>query len=245
VADGLTKKRRGSVSKRGQPRSEGKATSRSAGKTSSRRRGAKRGANSARGSGRPLVRAFVDRVGGYLQSFAERTPDSVLALALREQSAVGTIARALNEQIPTEESLGHHDHAIAAALARGAQLKEQLLKQAGGIYTARQIGELLGITTRQGVAVRRERKRLLGLPTRSSSGGVAYVYPKAQITDSGLLPGLHEFLSAFTLPDPWTQLAVLISPSSRLEGRSPLQALQSGRTEDAIAVAAAYGEQGA
>jgi hypothetical protein len=241
-------KRRGPGPQRGARKISAKASSRSL-RTKSGRTAAKtalgKPAAAARTSERPLVRAFLDRVGDYLHGFASRTPDPVLARALSEPTPVGTIARALTEQTPAEQALGQEDHAIAAALARGAKLKEELLRQAGGVYSGKQIGDLLGITTRQGVAVARQSGRLLGVPTRSGPGKAAYVYPKAQFTRSGVVPGLQEFLNAFTLEDPWAQLAVLLSPSPRLEGWSPLQALRAGRIEDAVAVAAAYGEHGA
>ena len=188
-----------------------------------------------------LLQAFLERSQTYLERLARMAPAHVLAHALAEQSPAGTIARILSALHYEERDLDAEDRAIAAALAEGTRFKEGLLDQAGGAYTAEQFGELLHIRTRQGVAKGRKEGRFLGVPV----AGGGYVYPKVQVTREGLLPGLKRYLTAFGLDDPWTQLAVLLAPTDRLGGRTPLDALRERDVDGAVRVARSYGEHGA
>jgi hypothetical protein len=54
-------------------------------------------------------------------------------------------------------------------------------------------------------------------------------------------PGLDRVLAASALRHPLSQLEMLLAPSPRMEGASPLALLRAGRVEDAVAVAAASG----
>lgn len=184
--------------------------------------------------------AFLERVVRYFAGLACTAPESVIAGALSEPTALGTAAYVLAESVVEERPLDEADRQIAAALASGARYKEKLLARAGDAYTAEQLGEVLGIS-RQAVNEGRKTNLYFGVP----SGQTGFAYPKLQVTDTGLLPGLRSFLDAFTLPDPWMKLAVLIEPSERLGGRSPLEALRAGDVDDAVMVAATYGSHGA
>jgi hypothetical protein len=106
-----------------------------------------------------------------------------------------------------------------------------LLDRAGGAYSAREWAEIMGDDSRPGFS----------LPT-----GTGDIFPKLQITPTGRrVHGLDRFLDAFTLHDPWMKLVILLEPSPRLGGRTPLEALRDGDVEDAAAVANAYGSHGA
>jgi hypothetical protein len=52
-------------------------------------------------------------------------------------------------------------------------------------------------------------------------------------------------LQAFQIRSPWTQLSALLAPAPALRGKTILEALKSGETERAIAMAASFGEQAA
>jgi hypothetical protein len=182
---------------------------------------------------------FLDRVVNLFTELADNASDSVIATALAEPTALGTAALALAESVVADQPLEEADRQIAAALAAGAQYKEDLLTRSGGAYSAEQLGRLLGIS-RQAVNDGRKTHLYFAVPS-----GQSYAYPKLQLTEGGLLPGLRDFLDAFTLPDAWMKLSVLVEPSERLGGRSPLEALRAGDVEGAVMVAATYGGHGA
>jgi hypothetical protein len=182
---------------------------------------------------------FLDRVMNLFTDLADNASDSVIATALAEPTALGTAALALAESVAAAQPLDEADRQIAAALAAGAQYKEELLTRAGGAYSAEQLAQLLGIS-RQAVNEGRKTHLYFAVPS-----GQSYVYPKLQLTSRGPLPGLRDFLDGFSLPDAWMKLSVLVEPSERLGGRSPLEALREGDVEAAVLVAATYGGHGA
>ena len=182
--------------------------------------------------------AFLDRSVDLLREIADSAPETVIAEALREPTAISTIAHALSESVAAERALDEADRQIAAAIAAGARYKEDLLERAGGAYTAEQLGTVLGLS-RQAVNDGRKANLYFGVPS-----GQSYAYPKLQVTGSGVLTGLRDFLDAFTLPDPWMQLAVLVERSDRL-ARSPLEALRAGDVSGAVLVAETFGGHGA
>jgi hypothetical protein len=183
--------------------------------------------------------AFLERVVNYFTELADTAPEPVIAGALAEPTALATAARALSESVVEERELDDADRQIAAALAAGARYKEELLQRAGGAYTGEQLAELLGIS-RQAVNDGRKTNLYFGVPT-----GQGYAYPKLQVGKDGVLKGLRAFLDAFTLPDPWMKLVILIEPSERLGARAPLDAIRQGDVDAAIVVAATYGDHGA
>ena len=191
----------------------------------------------------PLRQAFLDRGLALVATLADTAPDEVLASALGKATAMDTVATAMTALVFAERTLDVQDRVLAAARARGARHMEELLARAGGAYTAEQLAAVLGKAGgRQTIAVGRKAHRYFGLPTAPGR----YAYPKLQVAADGrLLPGLREFLDAFTLPDPWMQLVVLLEPSPRLAGRTPLDALRAGDVDGAAAVARAYGSHGA
>ena len=195
-----------------------------------------RGVSTVRSAAR---QAFLDRSVDLLVAIADNAPDSVIARALREPTALATVAHALTESVVEERALDEADRQIAAALTAGARYKEDLLDRAGGAYTAEQLGTVLGIS-RQAVNDGRKTNLYFGVPS-----GASYAYPKLQVAEQGVLNGLREFLSAFALPDPWMKLAVLVEPSKRLGGRSPLEALRAGDVQTAVLVAETFGGHGA
>jgi hypothetical protein len=190
--------------------------------------------------GSHLRRAFVKRGVGFLNMFAKRASDEAIAKALSEPTAMATLAQAMTSFVFEETALDARDQLIAAALAEGARYKEKLLEKAGGAYTAEQIAQVLGGKSRQAIADGRKTNLYFGVPVNRG-----YAYPKCQLTESGILPGLRSFLDAFSLPDPWMKFVVLLEPHPQLRGRSPLEALRAGEVEPAVEVAKSYGTHGA
>ena len=82
---------------------------------------------------------------------------------------------------------------------------------------------------------------LLAVP----SGSGEYLYPACQFVPDGIIPGFEGVLHAFAIRNPWTQLSALLAPAPALAGMTILEALKSGRVENAIGVAASFGEQAA
>lgn len=185
-----------------------------------------------------LEHAVLERTRHLFEGMVTNAPDNLLAVALSEHSPIATMTRVLSDLATSPIGITPDDLALAAARARGAFRKQRLLEQAGGAVTGSELADLLDIS-RQAVSEGRNSHLYFGLPL-----GDRYVYPKFQLTESGTLPGLREFLSAFPIQDAWAQLLLLLSPSPRLGKRTPLDALKHGDIKDAVGVAARYGEHG-
>ncbi|HVW04458.1 MAG TPA: hypothetical protein VHB78_05585 [Vicinamibacterales bacterium] len=136
---------------------------------------------------------------------------------------------------------------LAPARLRGVEARRKLIDLAGGLLSAEAAGDALGIT-RQAIEKRRRAGRLLSL----SLGKRGYRYPTFQFVEGHTLPGLERVLDALRGRDPWTQVSFFVNRRSDLDGRSPVQLLQSIRRRpdrdvvDAVIEAAeADAEQGA
>lgn len=162
----------------------------------------------------------------------------MLKAALAAASDVGTLATLLSGAAGEGTELDTIDP-LAEAMARGAAVEEELLREAGGALGVRKVARALGVS-RQAVDKRRRRGTLLAVPAAGE-----YRYPACQFTEDGVLAGLAEVLASFQVDDPWTRLSVLLAPALALDGRSALDALRAGDAAGAAAVARAFGEQGA
>ena len=135
--------------------------------------------------------------------------------------------------------LAAHDPIVAAKL-RGFELRQEMLSKAEGVFSSGKVAELLRLS-RQAVDKRRAANQLLAL----TQGRRGYSYPSFQFEDGKTLDGLEEVLKNLTALDPWMQLRFFTSPHERLGGKTPIEALRSGRVSDAVRAASGYGEQGA
>jgi hypothetical protein len=142
-------------------------------------------------------------------------------------------APAVMERVREEDPLG-------PARLRWLRDRERLLAAEGGAVPVTTAMEILGLKSRQAVQQRRARGRLLGLPL----GGSTYLYPVWQFDRQGVIPGLSATLAALAHPDPWGQVAFLLSGDARLDGLRPLDALRAGRVAETVSAARHYGEQG-
>lgn len=186
-----------------------------------------------------LARAFLKRSVKMLERVSSSASAEALELALSSPTDVGGLAALLSEIAPLAMEVPAADPFVEA-MARGATIKLELLTRAGGGLTSSQVARALGIT-RQAVDKRRIRHGLLAVP----SGAGDYVYPACQFTADGPIPGIEEVLRAFQVRNPWTQLSALLAPAPPLAGKTIIEALQSGAIEEAVSIAASFGEQAA
>lgn len=183
-----------------------------------------------------LLAAFVRRYGSLLQRLSEAAPEQAISDALSAPDDVGGLAALLARVGPLAPAL---PDPLAAARARGAQAKGELLRNAGGGLRLGEAARQLGVSS-QAVHARRKRGTLLAVPQANGE----WLYPRCQFGSDGALPGLGTVLQAFQVRSPWTQLAVLLTRFGALDGRTPLQALEAGQAELAAQAVALYGEHG-
>jgi hypothetical protein len=189
------------------------------------------------GERRTLAELFVRRLLPLLQRVVEDAPAESLKQALASPTDVGTLARMLTA-IAADPHVQSLDP-LAEAFARGAQLQQEMLEQAGGAWSARQVAAHLGVS-RQAVDKRRKRGTLLAVESAGS-----YAFPACQFTASGVLPGLPEVLQAIDSPNGWTKLSLLLSDTLRGREQTVIDALRNGDLEDALHAARTWGTQGA
>jgi hypothetical protein len=123
---------------------------------------------------------------------------------------------------------------------RGVAVRKELLNAEGGVWTADQVQEFLRLT-RQGVAQRRTRGKLLGVEV----GKRGYLYPAWQFTETGVLPGLEEILAILSEGSDLSRMAFFLSGNIALDGKRPLDLLREGKIELVRRAAQLLGEQGA
>jgi hypothetical protein len=186
-----------------------------------------------------LATTFLKRSVKMLERVSSAASSETLKAALSSATDVGGVASLLSDLAPLGIDLSAVDP-LVEAMSRGATVKRELLQSAGGGLTSSQVAAALGIT-RQAVDKRRSRRALLAVP----NGSGEYLYPACQFIPDGIIPGFEGVLHAFAIRNPWTQLSVLLAPAAALAGMTILEALKSGRVENAIGVAASFGEQAA
>ena len=186
-----------------------------------------------------VLRAYVVRSLRGLEQIASLASDTSLADAVAASTDIGVILRTLEDPavIPAEET---EEDPLVTARIRGAQMKQKLLREHGGCWSASEVAEFLNIT-RQAVHKRRKKGALLAVDL----GGGGFVFPVWQFDDGGVLAGVEEVLASFVVENPWTKLDFFLTIDPRLEGRTPLDALRAKEVEVVRRAAAAYGEHGA
>lgn len=182
-----------------------------------------------------MERATLARVKSIVDQAISKASNRTLEQALGEAASSMALTAVLAEALLEDAAEGDW----AAALLRGAQVKRELLREAGGTLSASEVGTLLGIS-RAAVDKRRRQGSLLGL--KMPSGDIAY--PAAQFSSKDVLPGLAEVLGSFHIQDPWMQLDVLLARDESLGGRSSLKALADRDVELVKSVVSTFGDQG-
>lgn len=165
----------------------------------------------------PIRAAFWKRASAALKRIAEQAEEAALIRAVSAPTDAGALARAISETLPADDASSELDP-LASLIARGAEQKLELLKQAGGSLSASDVSRLLHIS-RQAVDKRRRERKLLAVPRGSD-----YAYPACQFDDDRTIVGLPELLEARNVDHPWATLAFLVTPEDEL-GCSPLEAL--------------------
>lgn len=192
-----------------------------------------------RASANPVARAimaaaFIQRYSSLLERLGQTASDEAIGQALGAPDDVGGLAALLAQVGPVDPPA---PDPLAAARARGAQAKGELLRQAGGALRLGEVARRLGVSP-QAVHARLKRGTLLAVPQANGE----WLYPACQFGPDGALPGLGTVLQAFGVRSPWTQLSVLLAPAAPLGGRTPLQALRDGEPDAAAQAVSTYGE---
>jgi hypothetical protein len=161
------------------------------------------------------------------------TSDDAKAVAAGDERAVpAAIVRDKTARAPRAGKPGSVlTDALAAARARGAVVKEELLADPNMLNTAA-IADLLGMSE-EGVRLKRKRHEILGL--ESAKRGIRY--PSWQVLEDGkLLPALPRIF-AILGEDPWRLFRFLQQHHSELGGDRALDALRHGRVDSVLAAA--------
>jgi hypothetical protein len=161
------------------------------------------------------------------------TPDDAKAVAAGDERAVpaAIVRDAAPRPARTRSPDSALTEALAAARARGAAVKEELLADPDMLNTAA-IADLLGMSE-EGVRLKRKRHEILGL--ESAKRGIRY--PSWQVLeDRKLLPALPRIF-AILGDDPWRLFRFLQQQHSELGGDRALDALRHGRVDGVLAAA--------
>lgn len=181
--------------------------------------------------------AFVARVLYALARVAATVDEDDLTRAAGAPSDFDALLQALE----SPAALTALDTPLAAARLRGLRYRQQLMSAEGGIVSAGQAAELLGVT-RQAIDKRRRSGRLLAV----STGRRGYAFPVWQFDEQhGTLPGVERIFAALREHDPWMQLSFMLNPNPGLKERTPVQALRDGELDAVERVAQHFGEHGA
>jgi hypothetical protein len=152
---------------------------------------------------------------------AEQQPDTVLPV-------LRLLAGEPRAELATDPEPGAASEPAIAEVAReinAARAARDRARFVAGSLTATEVAELLGVTSRQAVAQRRARGRLLGAPV----GGTVR-YPRWQFGRRGLAPDLYRLLGL--LPrDARTADAIMRAPHAELDGSSLADAFRAGDWE--------------
>lgn len=168
-----------------------------------------------------LRETFRRRAQGAVERMARDAPPELLAEALATPTDAGALARVLAAQAgrPAIQEL----EPLAAAIARSAAVREELVVRAGGLLGSGEVSRLLGIS-RQAVDKRRAAGRLLAMKLGSD-----WRYPAMQFGPDGQVPeGLDEVIAGMADEGPWGAMDFLMAADSVMEGRTPLEELRAG-----------------
>lgn len=187
------------------------------------------------GEQREMNTVFLTRAIKAINHFAEHG-------SLVDVSTASSDYELLLKVLETPESLEllQKNDPLANARLRGLKVKQELLEANGGCITVEEVAKILGIT-RQAVDKRRRANKLIGI----SRGKHAYLYPIWQFNSQSVIKDLEAVLAELKNYDPWMQIAFMLEPNLRLDGKTPLQELQSNNSEQVLSAIRVFGEQGA
>jgi len=126
---------------------------------------------------------------------------------------------------------------IKDAEARGKVRLADLIREAGGLVSAYQAAQLLGITTQ---ALDAEHPLIFVRTDDGNSG-----YPKFQFESEEMLGAVARVLSTIGVENPWMRLSFFFLCLDELHGRKPIEAIRDGELESVILAATHFGQHGA
>ena len=121
----------------------------------------------------------------------------------------------------------------------GEEVERKMLKAEGGVLSAEQFSEKLGVTPLE-LARMRKRDEVFWMKV-----GNDYVYPSFQLDGNGFLPGIRDVLDSFAIDASLTRVNFMLTGDMRLNGWRPIDALREGRVDEVKLAAQAYGQHGA
>ncbi|MDB5036311.1 MAG: hypothetical protein JWQ98_3552 [Chlorobi bacterium] len=183
----------------------------------------------------PIKQALMNRVETLIADILRNATTEHLQQAVEAPTAFGSLAYLLSDAAGMEESVRSLDP-LASAIMRGAEMKQDLLKRAGGVLSTARIAEFLGISP-QAVVKRVRNKSLLAISDPSGH----LQFPMLQFTATGIVVGLEKILPAFNVTGPWTQLAILLDTDEALGGITLIDALRAGRLDEVLDVVRSFG----
>jgi hypothetical protein len=166
----------------------------------------------------PIRNAFIRRSAHVIEWLAERADEATLVEAMAAPTDFGTLARVLTDVGVVGRAVAELDPE-ALDLAREIERREELVRQAGGMLSAEEAGQLLHIG-RQAVDKRRRNKTLLAV----RQGG-DWLYPRAQFHEHEVIPGMPEIVKGFEASGPWVTLEFMVTGDAVLDGMTPREAL--------------------
>ncbi len=182
-----------------------------------------------------VAQVFLTRANRAIRELVDHMSEPDLEAAASEAFDSGVILSALGSS--TGLTVLSHDP-LAEARLRGLRMKHELLQREGGVLSASEIAEVLGIT-RQAIIKRVKAKTLLALQTAKHG----YSFPVWQLVEGEVLPGLADVLACLEpTMGPWMTLAFFLEGHVALDDRSPLQALRAGDLEGPLRAARTQGE---
>lgn len=184
-----------------------------------------------------LQLAALARVINLLSANIRTLEESALQLALAAPDTGTFLVRLAEELAPTTPS----SHPLYdAATRRGLELRNRILREDGGIVTAKEAATLLGLKTPQAIYGQVRERKLLAVP----AGARGIWLPAWQFQDGKTLPGLRRVLQTLPESDPWWNLLFFVSTNLGLGNRRPLDALKAGDIEAVVRAAGTHGMGG-
>ncbi len=187
---------------------------------------------------RPLRSAVLTRWLHLAADVLDVAATRTLTQSASAGSDLSAVLASLQDPAVAERLVGRHP-ALTAARIRGLEARQQLLATEGGTWTVEQVARHLHLT-RQAVDHRRRAGKLLALPV----GRHGYLYPAWQFGAEGVLSGLEPVLGALEPHDAWGKAIFLLSPHPDLDGKTPVQVLQAGKTEAVRELSDTFAEHG-
>lgn len=183
------------------------------------------------------LRAIARRAGRVAMTYGAALARRQRARVLGADSDIDALVGLLKEAAVLDQVRAQQP--LLQARIRGIERRRAMIEEAGGAVSVAQAAEMLGIS-RQAVEKRLKAGSLLGVRI-----GARTVVPAFQVDAGESMRGLDRVLKALGVSDPWMRLNFFLTRDRRLKGRTPLVALASGKVDEVVRAAGAYGVHGA